>query len=264
MRTAVLFLAAATALAWDGPSNTTTLVATSFEDGALAPFVACGSSGGSVNVTTGDAFSGEFKAASFGVGDGANLCLPRAEPFFHKEAWQGFAVFVPSSFPSDARTMIAQQLCSSTACGEDWCGALTLVGTNIVAQHRSSCTSTGAEITLATNIVRDVWHSVVVNVRMSNVYDGKYSAWFDGRRNYFASGINVGFDDAWNNGTMATGAFLRNGQSSSGAAVTRSFMSFSGLTRRTDTGRSSTLFFDDVSWYNVDDGASDGLATVMP
>lgn len=206
---AALFLVLGTARAWRGPSNSTTLVASSFEDGVLAPFVACGATGGSVNVTSGDAFEGDFKATSVGTGAGASLCLPSPAPFFRKEAWQGFALLVPSSFPTDARTLVAQQRCASAACGEDWCGAIALSGTNIVAQHRASCTSTGAEITLATNIARDVWHSVVLDVRTSNVFDGKYAVWFDGRRNYLASGINVGFSDTWDNGTMSAGAFLR-------------------------------------------------------
>lgn len=205
--------------------STSVLKQSDFDTGALTPFTPCNVESPSFAKTS----TAEYKSASYSVETffdesaydgtrdrrGAEFCTGTGGDestymFVHKEGWQGYSFYMPSSWPDDKDAIIGQQFCYGGC--SSWCGTISFVGGDLVASHRSSCGS-ATEYIFADSIVRDTWHDVIVNVRYSNIEDGRYVVWYDNNLVYNSSGINVGFDNTWTtNGSMVTGAYFKNGQ----------------------------------------------------
>ncbi|KAK7049929.1 hypothetical protein VNI00_005359 [Paramarasmius palmivorus] len=241
--------------------DTPTLKAHNFNDGTLGPFESCNTLSPSYVASTSGfpAYSGGFKlTASFDEDyydetrnrKSAEFCASNSNfEAIHKEGWQGFALYIPSdNYPANSEAIIAQQFCGGYC--SSWCGTLALVGTSLIVDHRSSC-GTPTTTTVVTNVTFDEWHTYIINVRYSNIEDGVYNFWFDQELVYSATNINLGFDDSWtSNGSMVTGAGWKNGMYNADPSY------YQNTTK--------VLYFDNVSWYNVDDGAADGYDVVDP
>lgn len=273
-----LAAAAAPALCWAGNSNTSTLVASDFSSSSLSPFVECTYESPSYAAPVDGRLKVFFDEANYdGTRDtrGVEICTT-IDPVL-KELWQGFDLWVPSAtYPDGKQSIIAQQFCLGYCAS--WCGTLSIINYTLVVDHRNTC-GTPTEVVVVDNIVLDEWHPVVVNARFSNSLDGHYVVWWDGNVVYNASDINLGFDSAWNsNGTMTTGVGFKNGQYDAGKSIVQLHYTSatpSGWLSGTDgicvlsdtalyTGVNRTLYFDNVSWYNVDAGQTDGYAVVNP
>ncbi|KAH7141066.1 hypothetical protein EDB81DRAFT_948753 [Dactylonectria macrodidyma] len=220
---------------------------------SLSPFSACNvKSPSSVTVSNGNAVF-YFDEANFdGTRNdkGVEICVLDGTtnvPQMHKEGWQGFRLYVPSTtFPTTKNTIIAQQFCPGGC--SSWCGTLEIADNTLFISHRPACVDP-TEATVVSNIARDTWHSVVVHMKVSNTKTGVYEVWWDGTKVYSATGINVGFG-TWSSGEISEGWYFKNGQ-------------YCFDTEAYNDG-TRTLKFDNVRWYETDNGEVDGYDTVAP
>lgn len=226
----VFFALLSFGLAFEGNYDTSTLISSDFESGSLSPFVACNVESPSyVDVDTSiTAYSGTHVVHTFfdeavydGTRDrrGAEFCSPGPNDFLiHKEGWQGFAFYLPSSWPDADHAIIAQQFCGGGSCSS-WCGTLVISENTLVANHRTACVNP-TNSTVVESITRDTWHTVVINARFSDIEDGRLKVWYDGDVVYDAEDIDFGFDASFtSNGSLITGAYFKNGQYDYGELV---------------------------------------------
>lgn len=210
-------------LAFKGNYDTSTLISSNFESGSLSPFVTCNVESPSfVDVDKAvSAYSGSYVVHTFfdeAVYDGtrnrrgAEFCSPGPNDFLiHKEGWQGFAFYLPSSWPASDHAIIAQQFCGGGSCSS-WCGTLEISAGSLVVNHRTACVDP-TTATIVSSITRNTWHKVVINSRFSNIGDGRSKVWYDGSVVYDDEDINFGFDASFTaNGSLTTGAYFKNGQ----------------------------------------------------
>lgn len=220
-------------LGFQGESNTTSLKASGFEGPSLSPFSPCNVLSPSfVEANSGSSvYSGSAKAEAFFNEDyydgtrnrkGAEFCFfeygtSTNQIFFQKEGWQGFALYVPSDgYPTTKHSIIAQQFCPGGC--SSWCSTLSIAENSLVVNYRPSC-GDSTETTIVDSITRDEWHTIIVNIRLSNEDAGHYIVWYDGALAYNATGISIGFGDSWSNDILSPGAYFKNGIYASGMLV---------------------------------------------
>lgn len=129
-----------------------------------------------------------------------------------KEAWQGFSVYIPSasaseSFPEDKATIIAQQFCPGGC--SSWCGTIEISNNDLVAEYRSACAEP-TTATLVEGLDRDIWHDLVIHMRVSQEESGAYEVWHNGEQVHSEEDINVGFGD-WDGDVLESGWYFKNG-----------------------------------------------------
>ncbi|GLA23947.1 hypothetical protein AnigIFM63326_010403 [Aspergillus niger] len=205
---------------------------------SLSPFSACNVESPSYSTATDGNLTVYFDESYYdGTRDrkGAEICVfedgtSTNVPQMTKEGWQGFSIYVPSdTYPTDKSAIIAQQFCPGGC--SSWCGTVEIVNNTMQTTHRAAC-STGTTATLVDDIERDVWHSVV----------------WDGEQVYSVEDIDVGFGTWDDNDTLTTGWYFKNGE------YCFDVDAYTNATR--------TLYFDDITWYETDDGSDDGYETV--
>ncbi|OBT60869.1 hypothetical protein VE03_09674 [Pseudogymnoascus sp. 23342-1-I1] len=235
LKASVIFSALALTIAFEGESDTPTLIASGFE-GSLSPFSECNHKSPSYSHATSEspiqAGSGKltvyFDERNYdGTRDdkGAEICHfdsgTTTNSILTKEGYQ----------------------CSS------WCGTLAITGNQLVVNHRSSC-GTPTQQVVVSSIARDTWHSVIVRFKVSTAEKGAYEVWYNGSNVYSSKNIKVGFGDSWSDDTLTSGFYFKNGQ-------------YASDTENYNDG-TRTLYFDNVSWYDVSGGQTDGRSIVDP
>ncbi|KAL4797548.1 polysaccharide lyase-domain-containing protein [Aspergillus venezuelensis] len=237
------------------PGLAGTLYASSFSS-SLSPFSACNLKSPSTVTTTSGTAEFFFDETDFDGSrndKGVEICVFEDETSTNvnqmsKEGWQGFNLYVSSeTFPTDRSTIFAQQFCPGGC--SSWCGELNIDGNKLVAEHRTGCVDPTTS-TLVDEIEKDVWHDVVVHMRVSQEEDGLYEVWWDGEKVYRVDGINVGFGD-WDGDSLSSGWYFKNGI-------------YAFDIEDYEDGKTRTLLFDNVSWYEDDGGENDGYDTVAP
>ncbi|XRM40163.1 hypothetical protein ABZX51_003483 [Aspergillus tubingensis] len=222
----------------------------------LSPFSACNVESPSYSTATDGNLTVYFDESYYdGTRDrkGAEICVFENDTTTNvaqmtKEGWQGFSIYVPSdTYPTDKSAIIAQQFCPGGC--SSWCGTVEIVNNTLQTTHRAAC-STGTTATIVDDIERDAWHSVVVHMRVSEESDGAYEVWWDGEQVYSVSDIDVGFGTWDDDDALTTGWYFKNGE----------------YCFDTDayTDATRTLYFDNITWYETDDGSDDGYETVYP
>ncbi|OBT58033.1 hypothetical protein VE04_01414 [Pseudogymnoascus sp. 24MN13] len=103
---------------------------------------------------------------------------------------------------------------------------------------------------IVSSIARDTWNSVIVRFKVSAAEKGAYEVWYNGDNVYSSKNINVGFGDSWSDDALASGFYFKNGQ------YAYDIENYNDGTR--------TLYFDNISWYDVSDGQTDGRSVVNP
>ncbi|GLA07587.1 hypothetical protein AnigIFM60653_008821 [Aspergillus niger] len=223
---------------------------------SLSPFSACNVESPSYSTATDGNLTVYFDESYYdGTRDrkGAEICVFEDGTSTNvrqmtKEGWQGFSIYVPSdTYPTDKSAIIAQQFCPGGC--SSWCGTVEIVNNTLQTTHRAAC-STGTTATLVDDIERDAWHSVVVHMRVSEESDGAYEVWWDGEQVYSVEDIDVGFGTWDDNDTLTTGWYFKNGE------YCFDVDAYTNATR--------TLYFDNITWYETDDGSDDGYETVYP
>lgn len=193
-----------------------TLYSSNFASG-LGPFSTCNVKAPSSATVESGELKFFFDETSFdGTRDdkGVEICVFEAGTRTNvkqmaKEGWQGFNIYVPSdTFPTDKNTIFSQQFCPGGC--SSWCGTLEIAGNSVVADHRSACADP-TSATIVQSITRDVWHKVVVRMKVSQSGAGAYEVWWDGSLVYSKKNINVGFGD-WSSDTLSSGWYFKNGQ----------------------------------------------------
>ncbi|RDK46515.1 hypothetical protein M752DRAFT_333074 [Aspergillus phoenicis ATCC 13157] len=221
---------------------------------SLSPFSACNVESPSYSTATDGNLTVYFDESYYdGTRDrkGAEVCVfedgtSTNVPQMTKEGWQGFSIYVPSdTYPTDKSAIIAQQFCPGGC--SSWCGTVEIVNNTLQTTHRAAC-STGTTATLVDDIERDAWHSVVVHMRVSEESEGAYEVWWDGEQVYSVEDIDVGFGTWDDNDTLTTGWYFKNGE------YCFDVDAYTNATR--------TLYFDNITWYETDDGSDDGYETV--
>ncbi|TCC88604.1 hypothetical protein EZ428_18365 [Pedobacter frigiditerrae] len=103
----------------------------------------------------------------------------RSDLNFKKDGWMGFAYMIPTDFPSDRSTIIAQGFNegSSGGCARSWVWHLTWSNGTLTLTCRKSCGVETYTHVVATNITKGVWKPVVVQWRASNTNHGKVVVW---------------------------------------------------------------------------------------
>ena len=184
---------------------------------SLSPFSACNVVSPSSSNETDEKLMVYFEEAYYdGTRNrkGAEICVFEDDTSTNvaqmsKEGWQGFSLYVPSdTYPTDKASIIAQQFCPGGC--SSWCGTLAIVNNTLEATHRNACVD-GTTTTIVDDIERDRWHSVVVNMKVSQESAGAYAVWWDGHSVYSASDIDVGFG-TWDDDTLSTGWYFKNGE----------------------------------------------------
>ncbi|GFN15282.1 polysaccharide lyase-domain-containing protein [Aspergillus tubingensis] len=220
----------------------------------LSPFSACNVESPSYSTATDGNLTVYFDESYYdGTRDrkGAEICVFENDTTTNvaqmtKEGWQGFSIYVPSdTYPTDKSAIIAQQFCPGGC--SSWCGTVEIVNNTLQTTHRAAC-STGTTATIVDDIERDAWHSVVVHMRVSEESDGAYEVWWDGEQVYSVSDIDVGFGTWDDDDALTTGWYFKNGE----------------YCFDTDayTDATRTLYFDNITWYETDDGSDDGATLI--
>lgn len=223
---ALVFFWLQLSFAWEGWSNSTTLKASDFAGPFMSPFSPCNVELPSfVKATTGsplyasdtakvEAFFNESNYDGTRGTKGAEFCYFKYgastnEVFFQKEGWQGFALYVPSdTYPTDKASIIAQQFCPGGC--DSWCAVVSIEANSLTIDHRDGCV-TSTHAVLVDSIVRDEWHTIIVNIRVSSQEAGHYTVWYDNNLVYNETGINIGFGDSWSNDVLSPGVFFKTG-----------------------------------------------------
>ncbi|KAL5348697.1 hypothetical protein ACLOAV_006115 [Pseudogymnoascus australis] len=250
-KASAIFAAFTLTVAFEGESNTPTLKASGFE-GSISPFSECNHKSPSYSHATSEspihAGSGKltvyFDESNYdGTRDdkGTEICYfnsgTTTNSILKKEGYQGFALYVPSSlFPTDKSTIVAQQFCPG--------GARVGVGLSpLLATSWSSTIVHPAEILHSRSCV-------IVRFKVSAAERGAYEVWYNGNNVYSSKNINVGFGDSWTDDILTSGFYFKNGQ-------------YAYDTENYNDG-TRTLYFDNVSWYDVSGGQTDGRSIVDP
>ncbi|KFY59645.1 hypothetical protein V496_05599 [Pseudogymnoascus sp. VKM F-4515 (FW-2607)] len=238
-KASTIFAAFTLTVAFEGESDTPILKASGFE-GSISPFSECNHKSPSYSHATSEspihAGSGKltvyFDESNYdGTRDDkeTEICYfnsgTTTNSILKKEGYQGFALYVPSSsFPTDKSTIL-------------------------VVDHRSSCGDPTQQVVVS-SIARDTWHSVIVRFKVSATERGAYEVWYNGNNVYSSKNINVGFGDSWTDDILTSGFYFKNGQ-------------YAYDTENYNDG-TRTLYFDNVSWYDVSGGQTDGRTIVDP
>ncbi|KAL2202167.1 hypothetical protein CC79DRAFT_1361352 [Sarocladium strictum] len=242
----------ALALASGTQAQLPTLAASDFSSGtSLDPFYECTFRRPSYAQVVDGELETFFDEADYDgtrVDRGIEICADIAS--VTRELWHGFSMRLAPDYPVNKQSIVAQNFCLGGC--SSWCATLDVVGTSLQVDHRSDCSTTGVTTeTIVDEVGRGEWHDVVINARFSNSGDGHYTVWWDGDVVYDVQNVNLGFDSEWDSeGRMTTGVGFKNGQYNANTDL------YDGGTR--------TIYFDNVSWYNVDDGQTDGYEVVAP
>lgn len=140
-------------------------------------------------------------------------------------------------------------------------------GNSLAAEHRAGRCTAPIVTTIVQDIARNIWHDVVVRMKVSREGAGAYEVWWDGEKVYSARNINVGFVD-WDDDLLTSGWYFKYGQHAYGMHLlldipeSQSLADIGVLDTENHTSAQRTLLFDKVKWYETDDGETNGYNTV--
>ncbi|KEY66822.1 hypothetical protein S7711_11551 [Stachybotrys chartarum IBT 7711] len=180
------------------------------------------------------------------VDRGIELCA-NTTPVY-KELWHGFSLLVPQTYPYNKQSIVAQHFCHGGC--SSWCASIDIEDNQMYLDHRFACADSAlTTAVLLEDIPRDTWHDFLINARFSLEGNGRYVVYLGGKVIHEVASIQLGFDGEWTSGDrMTNGVGFKNGQYNADASLY--------------TNETRTLYFDNIAWYNVDDGQTDGYETV--
>lgn len=221
-----------------------TLFTHDFDDNDLGPFNAC--SVKSPNYTAAE--DGRLKTFWTQSGydgsrstRGAEMCGDGVKVVKH--GWYGLTINLDANYQEDKQAGIAQVFQFASSTFWSWAMIFDMHNGDLTMTHRYRPAGK-TDVVLYPDFPKETDMDIVIGFTLSQEENGELEVWVNGESRYHATDISLGFGDNWNGDVQDGGdtrVHFKTGQYNYQAADYAD-------------GQESTVYYDNVSYYNCDNG----------